>query len=189
MTYCRFKHPKTTPKGRQQHPLSNTEIGDEGQTIQVRIPPKRKRIFRIYHRTSRGQNRPTQYTSHMGLENTQENQGNSMFPRILQLLPRVHRRIQQNSQTTIRKNKEEVPWQLAVGRQRTTSIQRIKDKTHHSTSTSLLQPPRTDQNRNGGLKIRLFRDTITAMPGGKMETSCVPIQHDVGRRIQLRHRR
>jgi len=74
----------------------------------------------------------------MGLEDTQENQENPMFARILQLLPTFHRRVQQDSQTTIRKNKKGVHWQLGVGRQRTTSIQRIKNKTHHSTSTGLL---------------------------------------------------
>jgi len=125
----------------------------------------------------------------MGLDNTQENQGNPMFPRILQLLQTVHRRVQQDSQTTIRKNKKGVHWQLGVGRQRTTSIRRIKDKTHDSTSTGLLRPPRTDQNRNGGLKIRLFRYTITAMPGRKMETSGLPIEDNVGRGMQLRHTR
>jgi len=55
-------------------------------------------------------------------------------------------------------------WQLGMERQRTTSIPRIKDTTQHSTSTGLLRPPRTDQNRNRRLKIRLFRYTITAMP-------------------------
>jgi len=125
----------------------------------------------------------------MGLDNTQENQGNLMFPRILQLLQTVYRRVQQDSQTTIRKNKKGVHWQLGVGGQRTTSIRRIKDKTHHSTSTGLLRPPRTDQNRNGGLIIRLFRYTIRAIPGRKMGTSCIPIQDDVGRRMQLRYTR
>jgi len=42
---------------------------------------------------------------------------------------------------------------------------------------------------NGHLKIRQFRYTITAMPGRKMETSYIPIQDDVGRRMQLRHTR
>jgi len=87
------------------------------------------------------------------------------------------------------RTKRGVHWQLGVGRKGTTSIRRIKDKTQHSTSTGLLRPPRTDQNRNGNLKIRLFRYTITAMPGLKMETSCVPIQDDVGRRMQLQHTR
>jgi len=89
----------------------------------------------------------------MRLDNTQENQGNPMFPRILQLLHTVHRRVEQDSQTTIRKNKKGVHWQLGMGRHRTTSIRRTKDKAHHSTSTGLLRPPRTDQNRNGRLKI------------------------------------
>jgi len=74
----------------------------------------------------------------MGLDNTQENLGNRMFPGVLQLLQTVNRRVQQDSQTTIRKDKKGVHRQLGVGRQRTTSIRRIKDKTHHSTSTGLL---------------------------------------------------
>jgi len=125
----------------------------------------------------------------MGLDKTQENQGNPMFPMILQLLPTVHRTVQQDSQTTIRKNQKTVHWKLGVGRQRTTSIRQIEDKTHHSTSTGLLRPPQTNQNRNGRLKILLFRYTITVMPRQKMETSCVLIQEDVGRRMQLRHTR
>jgi len=125
----------------------------------------------------------------MGLDNTQENQENPMFDRVLQLLQRVHRRIQQDSQTTIRKDKKEMHLQLGVGRQRTTSIRGIKDKTQHATSTGLLRPPRTDQNRNRCFKIPLLRYIITAMSGWKMETSGVPIQDDVGRRMQLRHTR
>jgi len=78
-------------------------------------------------------------------------------------------------------------WQLEMGRQGTTSIRRVKDETHHGTSTGLLRPPRTEQNRNGRLQIRLFRYTITPMPGRKIGTSCIPIQDDVGRRMQLRH--
>jgi len=96
---------------------------------------------------------------------------------------------QQDGQTTICKNKKGMHWQLGMGRQGTTSIRRVKDNTHHGTSTGLLRPPGTDQNRNGRLKIRLFRHTITAMPRRKMETSCIPIQDDVRPRMQLRHTR
>ena len=165
------------------------KIGDEGQTIQVRIPPKQDGISRMYHRTRRGQDRPSQDTSHLGLDDPQENKGNPMLPRLLQLLPMIHRRVLHDCQTTICNNKKAMHWQLGMGRQRTASLRRIKDETHHGPSTGLLRPPRTDQNRNGRLKISLFRYTITAMPGRKMETSCVPIQHDVGRRMQLRHTR
>jgi len=61
--------------------------------------------------------------------------------------------------------------QLGVGRQGTKGIRRTKDKAHHSTSTGLLRPPRTNQNQDRRLKIRLLRHTLTTMPGRKMETS------------------
>jgi len=54
----------------------------------------------------RGQDRPTQDTSHLGLDDPQENKGNPMLPRLLQLLPTIHRRVQQDGQTTIGKNKK-----------------------------------------------------------------------------------
>jgi len=165
------------------------KIRDEGQTIQMRIPPRRDGISRIHYWTRRGQDRPSQDTSHLGLDDPQENKRNPMLPWVLQLLSTIHRRLQQNGQTTICKNKKGMHWQLGMRRQGTTSIRRIKDKTHHGTSTGLLRPPRTDQNRNRRLKIRLFRYTITAMPGRKMETSRIPIQDNVGRRMQLRHTR
>jgi len=123
------------------------------------------------------------------MDNTQENQGNPMLPEILQLLLTIHKRFQQDGQTAVCENKEGMHWQLGMGRQRTASIQRIKEKTYHGTSTSLLQPPRTNQNRNRRLKIRLLRYTVTTMPGRKMETSGVPIQDTVGRRMQPRHTR
>jgi len=125
----------------------------------------------------------------MGLDDPQNNQGNTMLPRFLQLLPTIYRRIQPNSQTTIRKNEEGMHRQLGVGRQRTPRVRRIKDKTHHGTSTGILRPPRRDQNRNRGLEMRLFRYTVSTMPGRKMETSCVPIQDNVKRRMQLGHTR
>jgi len=76
-------------------------------------------------------------------------------------------------------------WQLGMGRERTASVRRIKDETHHGTSTGLLRPHHTDQNRKRRLKIRLLRYTGTTMPGRKMETGGVPIQDHVGRRMQL----
>jgi len=189
MTCHILEYPITTPKRRQQHPRSNTKIRDEGQTIQVRIPPKRDRIPGIHHWTRRSQERPRQGTCHIGLDNPQENKANPMLPRILQLLLTIYRRIQQNSKTTICEDKEEMHRQLGMGKQRTTSIRRIKDKTYHSTSTGLLGAPRIDQNRNRRLEIRLLRNIVTTMPGRKMETSGVPMQANVGRRMQLQHAR
>jgi len=109
-----------------------------------------------------------------------------MLPRILQLLPTIYRRFQQDSQTTIGEDNEGMHWQMGMGRQRIASVRRIKDKTHHNTSTGVLRPPRTDQNRNRRLKIRLLQYTVTTMPGRKIEMSGVPIQDNVERRMQLR---
>jgi len=61
----------------------------------------------------------------------------------------------------------------------------IKDKAQDGTSTGLLRPSHTDQNRKRGLEIRLLRYTVTTMPGWKMETSGLPIQDPVGCRMQL----
>jgi len=108
-----------------------------------------------------------------------------MLPRFLQLLLTIHRRFQQDDQTTICKNEKEMHWQIGMGRQRTASVRRIKDEPHHSTSTGLLRPSRTDQNRNRQLEIPLLRYIVTTMPGRKMETSGVTIQDNVGRRMQL----
>jgi len=78
-----FKYPTTTPKRRQQYPRNNTKIGDEGQTIQMLIPPKPDGISRIYYWTRRGQDSPSQDTSHPGLDGPQENTRDPMLPRIL----------------------------------------------------------------------------------------------------------
>ena len=78
--------------------------------IQMRIPPKRDGISRIHYWTRGGQDRPCQDTSHLGLDDPQENKRNSMLPRILQLLSTIHRRFQQNGQTTICKNKKGMHW-------------------------------------------------------------------------------
>jgi len=182
-----FEHPTATPKRRQEHPRGNTKIRDESQALQVRIPPKRNRIPRVHHWTRRGQDRPSQDTSHMGLENTQENQGNPMLPRILQLLPTIYRRIQQDSQTAVRRDKKEMHRQPGIGRQRAKSIQGTKDKAHHSTSAGLFQPPRHNQDRNRGLKICLVRQIIATMPRREMETGGIPIQDHVKCRMQLRY--
>ena len=151
----------------------------------MRIPPKRNRIPRIHHWTRSGQDKPSQDTSHMGLDNTQENQGNPMLPRILQLLPTIYRSFQQDSQATIRKDRKEMHRQLGVGRQRTKGIRRTKDKTQYSASPGLLLPPCTNRDRDGRLEIRLLRNTISAMQGGEMEAIGIPIKNNVRRRMQL----
>jgi len=118
----------------------------------MRIPPKRDGISRIHHWTRRGQDRPGQQTSHLGLDAPQENKGNPMLPRFLQLLPTIDRGFQHNGQTTICNNKKGMHWKLGMLRQRTASVRRIKDETHLGTSTGLLRPPCTDQNQNSRLE-------------------------------------
>jgi len=76
-------------------------------------------------------------------------------------------------------------WQLGVGRQGTKGMRRTKDKTHHSTSTGLLRPPHIDQDRKRRLKIRLPRNTISAMQGREMEARGIPIKNNVRRQMQL----
>jgi len=110
-----------------------------------------------------------------------------MVPGVLALLSTIYRRLQQDGQTSICENKEGMHWQLGMGRQRTASIGRIQDKTHHGTSTGLLRPRRANHNRKRSLKISLLWYTMTIIPGWKMETSGVLIQDNVGRRIQLQH--
>jgi len=151
----------------------------------MRIPAKPNIIPRIYHWTRRGQDRTSQDTGHLGQDSAQENPGNPMRPRVLHILLMIYRRFQQDSQTAIRKNEKGMYWHLGMGRQRTTSNRRVKDKTHHSTSTGLLRPPCTNQDRKRGLKMHLLRYTITTMPGREMEASGIPIQDNVGRQIQL----
>ena len=153
------------------------------------IPPKRKRIPRIYHWTRRGQNRPCQDTGHLGLDSLQENQGCPMLPRFLQLLPRIYGRFQQNSQTTIFKDKKEMHRELRVGRQRTERIQRSKDKAHQGPSTGLQRPPRTNQDWNNDLKICLLWYTISTMLGWEMAASGIPIQDNGGHRMQRQYKR
>jgi len=160
-------------------------MGDKRQTLQVRIPRKQNRVPRIYHRTRRGQDRPSQNRGHLGLDDPQKNQGNTMLPRVLQLLQAIYRRLQQESQTAIRQNKEGIHRQLGIRRQTTTSIRQIKDKTHQSTGTDLLPPSGTTQDGNRRLKIRLLWSTVTTMPGWKMEATGIPIQDNVGRRMQV----
>ena len=108
-----------------------------------------------------------------------------MLSRVLQLLPLIYRRHLQNCQTTIHKDKKGMHRQLGVGRHGTKGIRRNKDQTQHSTSTGLLRTPRTDQDRNRGLKIRLLQNTISAMQGWEIEASGIPIRNNVRRRMQL----
>src|SRR6201995_3914941 len=109
--------------------------------------------------------------------------------RILQLLPKIHRRIQQNRKTTIRQNAEEIRRQMGMDRQGTARIRRTKKETHNGTSYGPLQPCGTNQDRNRRIKIHLFWYPVTTVRRRKMETSGLPIKDDARRRMQLRHPR
>ena len=67
-----LQQPTTTPARCQEYPRSNKEIGNEGQTFQMRIPQGGNRVPRVYHQPRRNQDRPSQDTSHMGLEDPKE---------------------------------------------------------------------------------------------------------------------
>src|ERR1700760_4432360 len=117
----------------------------------------------------------------MGLEDAKKQNRCPKFFGILQLLPKIHRRIQQNRKTTIRQNAEEIRRQMGMDRQGTTRIRRTKKETHNSTSYGSLQPPSSHQDRNRRIKIRLFWYPITAVRRWKMETSGLPIKDDARR--------
>jgi len=57
----------------------------------------RNGIPRIYHQQRRSQSRPYQNSGHMGLETTYQQARNPRIHGILQLLPTIYRRIQQDS--------------------------------------------------------------------------------------------
>jgi len=112
--------PGTTPKRHGCHHPRHTTTRNETQTVEMRISPKRNRIPRIHHQQRRSQSRPYQNSSHMGLESTYQQKGNSGIHGILQLLPTLYKRIQQNSQTPVRLNQERC--HLGMGKQRTNRL-------------------------------------------------------------------
>ena len=123
------------------------------------------------------------------MDNSKIEERHPKLPRILQLLQTVYRRIQQNSQTSLSAHRKEVRQQLGMGRQRTKSIRRAQNKTHHVASTGTFQTRSTNKTRDRRLKICVFRDPVTTMRGREMETGGLPIKDDARRRMQLRHPR
>src|ERR1700712_1788063 len=102
------------------------------------------------------------------MDNSKIKKGNPMLPRILQLLPTVHRRIQQNSKTALRENRKETRQQMGVGRKGTTSIRRNEKETHYRPGTGPLRPLGTTQNRDRRLEICLHGDPVATMQGRQM---------------------
>lgn len=144
------------------------------------IQPKGSRILAILYWKRRSQDWPSQDASHIRLDKQKNYKENSKFPRILQILPTIDRRFQQNHKTTIRTNKKKQHRQMEMGRQGTITIESIKGKTHHSTGIGLCRPPLTNQGRNTGLKIALVGDIITKVSWRKMESSGILMQKNVG---------
>lgn len=85
----------------QQYPRSNTGIRDEGSSFQVRIPSKGSGIHSVHYQSGRSKGWPGQNTTNMGFDNPKDQEWNTMFPRVLQLLSMVHRKIQQDSKTAL----------------------------------------------------------------------------------------
>jgi len=141
-----FRYPRIRLKRSRQDPPSNTRLCHESYTVQMRIPAKQHRISGVHHWARKSQNRPSPDASHRELEKPQNNKGNSVFPRILQLVPTMYRSLQQNRESITCTNKKGVHRQMRVGKQETTSLQRIDNKTHHSTGTVLLRPSCTNQD-------------------------------------------
>jgi len=78
-----------------------------------------------------------------------------MLFRFLPLLPTIHRRFQQDGQTTICKTKKGKHWQLGMGRQRAASVRRIKEKNsarHQYWSTAT--PSHRPKSKHTPLKYR-----------------------------------
>jgi len=131
-----FRQSGTTPKGRGRHYPSNQKPRDETQTVKMRVSPTRNGIPRIHHQQRRSQSRPYQNGSHMGLETTYHQERNPRIHGILQLLPTVYRRIQQDSQTPIRQNQERR--QMGMGGQGTSGVRRIMTEVMLNPSVDIL---------------------------------------------------
>ena len=82
------------------------------------------------------QSRPYQNSSHMGLETTYQQERHPGIHGILQLLPTVYRRIQQDSKTPIRQNQERR--QMGMARQGTSSVRRITTEVMLNPSVDIL---------------------------------------------------
>jgi len=72
----------------------------------MRVPCNRDGILRIHHRKRRNQSGSYQNLSNMGMGQTNKSKGNTKIYGILQLLPKVYRRILPQSKTLIPVNKE-----------------------------------------------------------------------------------
>ena len=125
----------------------------------------------------------------MGMDNYKIEEGYPELPMILQLLQTVYTRVQQNGQTPIPTNREEVRQQLGLGKQRTRSIRRAQEETHHITSPGTLQTRSTYKTRNRHLEICVLRNPVPTMRGQEVEASGLPIKNNAGRQMQLRYPR
>ena len=111
-----------------------------------------------------------------------------MFPRMLQRLSMIHRRLQQDGEAPLPSYSEEVWWQMGMGGQRTNGIRWTQNEIHNITSTGPLQTRSTKEARDRHVEIPLFRNHISTIRQWEMETSSLPIEDDDGRRMQLQYK-
>ena len=182
-------YPVRTPARRQEDSRSNTEIGHEDQTFKIRILQKGNRIPWIHHQQRRHQSRPSQDTGNMGLDDHKDDKGNTVFPTILQLVLKLHRRIQQNSETPLWSYSEKVWWQMGMEGKGTTSVRRTQKETQNNTGHGRLQARSANQTRDSVIEIGPFRNLITTMWGQEMQTSGLLIQDKAGCWMQLLYAR
>ena len=143
----------------------------------------RKGIPRVNCQQGRGQSRSSQNICNMGMETTHQRQRNPRIHGILQLLSTIHRRIQQNSQTTIRQDKERK--HLGIGRKRTRSIRRITKKIVFSPCVDTFQTRKAPSDRNRPMEVRLFRNPFSTRRRWQMETHCLSIEDNGTSGMQL----
>jgi len=74
----------------------------------------------------------------MKCDHPEDNKGDPMCPRILQLLPKIHGRIEQNSKNIICLDKKGVHRQMGMGIQGTTGDLQVENETHYTNGTGIM---------------------------------------------------
>ena len=139
----------------------------------------------VYYQPRRRMSRSCQDIRYREMETTQECEGSSKLFRLLQLLPKIHRRIQQSGQTTIRHHKERDT--MEVGRQTAKGLQRTPKTTYYLTSATTFRPKATNHDRNRRIKLCMLWHTLSTGTRWQMEARSLQVQDNVQSRMQLRH--
>src|SRR5438270_11543955 len=121
------------------------------------------------------------------MEYPQKRKRSTMLLGVLQLLPTIHQRIQQDSKTAIQPNEER--HQVGMGRKGGRGLPRNNKTTGDSPDPYSFQPRQTNTNRNGRLRLRMRGHTITTRRKRIMETDCLSLQINDEGRTELRHLR